>query len=213
MSFSKSTFDLRKNYLLIFEIGLIGALLIFIVALKFHLPVQKSSSMQHIKTDEPPIVFAPIILQKKTPPPPVLPHVPVAVPNDKPIDAPDIEFPDFDDPSEFLALPPVESNDEPEIFEQVEFMPKIKGGIQALYSDITYPEFAVRNGIEGRVEVQFIVNTKGEVENPVIVRGIGAGCDEEVLNAIKLQEFVPGIQNGNFVNVRMKHVVYFKLSK
>lgn len=213
MSSSKSRFDLRKNYPLIFELGLIGALLIFIFAFKFQLPVQKSSSVHDVNEDEPPIILSPITIQKKPPPPPILPYIPKPVPNDDPIDAPDIEFPDFDDPGKFLTTPPVESNDGPEIFEQVEIMPSIKGGIQTLYSDVTYPELAVRNGIEGIVEVQFVVNTKGKAENPVIIRGIGAGCDEEVIKAIKLQNFVPGIQNGKFVNVRMKQVVHFRLKK
>ncbi|MEQ9265471.1 MAG: energy transducer TonB, partial [Balneolaceae bacterium] len=85
------------------------------------------------------------------------------------------------------------------------------GGMQSLYNEINYPDLAKRIGTEGRVYVQFIVNEKGEVENPTIIRGIGAGCDEEVLRAIKLMTFTPGIQNGKFVKVRMQQPVVFKL--
>lgn len=213
MSSSKSKFDLRKNYTLLCELGLIAALLIFIAAFKFHLPANTSNHSVAVIKEEPPIVLAPITKHEKPPAVPPLARIPAEVPNDEPIEAPEIEFPDFSDTSSALPLPPEDkTEEEPEILEQVEFMPKMKGGVKALYSDITYPEMAKRNGIEGIVEVRFIVNEKGEVKNPEIIRGIGAGCDEEVLEAIKRQSYTPGIQNGTFVKVRMKQVVHFRLN-
>ncbi|WP_421775531.1 TonB family protein [Gracilimonas sp.] len=213
MSSSKKTFDLRKNYILLCELGMIAALLIFIGAFKFHLPVSETNSSHFIVEDEPPIVLSPITKQEKPPAAPPLARIPVEVPNDEPIEVPDIEFPEFGDSEAALSLPPEEPKDEkPEILEQVQFMPELKGGIKALYSDITYPELAKRNGVEGTVEVRFIVNEKGEVEDPEIIRGIGAGCDEEVLEAIKLQSYTPGIQNGRLVKVRMRQLVHFRLN-
>jgi protein TonB len=213
MRSSKSTFDLRKNYTLLCELGLIAALLIFIGAFKFHLPVSETNDPGFTIKDEPPIVLSPITKQEKPPAAPPVVHIPAEVPNDEPIEAPDIEFPEFGDTGAALSLPPEDPKDEkPEILEQVQFMPKMKGGIKALYRDITYPELAKRNGIEGTVEVRFIVNEKGEVEDPVIIRGIGAGCDEVVLEAIKLQSYTPGIQNGKLVKVRMKQLVHFRLN-
>lgn len=206
--------DLRKNYPLFFELGLIGALLITIAAFKFYLPgTDYNSSGNEIKT-EPPITLPPITFQQKTTPPPVLARIPAEIPNDDPIDPPVIEFTDFDDVGPPIDLPPETDNtEEPEILDQAEFMPEMKGGLEALYSDIKYPEVAKRNGIEGIVIVEFVVNESGDLDELEIVRGIGGGCDEEVLRALKLQSFTPGLQNGNFVKVRMKQVVHFRLQQ
>lgn len=214
MKFSSQKFDIHKNYPLIFEIGLIGALLLFIAAFKFHIPEISGSSNHNLINDEPPIVLAPITVPEKKPPKPIAAAIPAEIPNDDPIDTPPIDFGDFDDVSTTLPLPPEkEAPEENEILDHVEFMPKMKGGIQALYDDITYPESAKRIGIEGMVVVQFIVNEKGKVENPEIIRGIGSRCDEEVLKAIKKQTYSPGVQNGNLVKVRMKVTVHFRLEK
>jgi protein TonB len=211
---SRRKIDLRKNYPLFFELGLISALLIFIAAFKFHLPTNFHSLSDNEIKAEPPIALSSITFQKQSPPPPVLARIPAEIPNDDPIDPPAIDFADFDDVSPAIDLPP-ETNDseEPEILEKAEYMPKMKGGLNALYNDIKYPELAKRSGIEGIVIAEFIINEKGEIEDLKIVRGIGGGCDEEVLRVIKLQSFTPGIQNGNFVKVRMKQVVHFRLQQ
>ncbi len=39
--------------------------------------------------------------------------------------------------------------------------------------------------IEGRVVVQFVVDENGQVVDPQIIRGIGGGCDEAALAAVK----------------------------
>ena len=80
------------------------------------------------------------------------------------------------------------------------------GGLKKFYSEI-----ARKTGIDGIVIVQFIVNKMGEVESPQIIRGIGGGCDEEVLRVIKKMKFSPGIQNGILVNVKMSQSVRFQL--
>lgn len=208
---SHKKIDLRNNYPLFFELGLIGALLIFIAAFKFHLPSNfHTSTNNEIKT-EPPIALSPITFQKKSPPPPVLARIPAEIPNDDPLDPPAIDFADFDDTPPIDLPPEANDSDEPEILQKAEFMPEIKGGLEALYNDIEYPELAKRSGIEGIVVAEFIINEKGQIEDLKIVRGIGGGCDEEVLRVIKLQTFTPGIQNGNFVKVRMKQVIHFRL--
>lgn len=211
---SRKKIDLRKNYPLFFELGLIGALLIIIAAFRFHLPAS-SHSLSNIEIKaEPPVTLSPITIQKKSVPPPVLARIPTEIPNDDPIEPPAIDFADFDDAVPIIDLPPeTNDKDEPEILEIAEFMPEMKGGLEALYNDIEYPELAKRNGIEGIVVAEFIINEKGEIEELKIVRGIGGGCDEEVLRVIKLQSFTPGIQNGKLVKVRMKQVVHFRLQQ
>ena len=56
-----------------------------------------------------------------------------------------------------------------------EKMPEIEGGLKALQKKIRYPLQAKSLGVQGVVYVQFIVNTKGEIETPTIIRKLGAG--------------------------------------
>ncbi|MEX2604991.1 MAG: TonB family protein [Gracilimonas sp.] len=205
-------FDLRKNYPVIFEIALIAALLLIIGAIKIHVPAPQDSAILLNINDEPPIVLPPVTRHEKIPAPPAFARIPAPVPDDSPIETPPIDFGNIDDPVNPLALPPDTAfkNDD-EVLEFAEFMPELRGGIEALYNDITYPENAKRVGIEGMVVVQFIINEKGEVTNPQIIRGIGGGCDEEVLRAIKKQRYTPGIQNGTLVKVRVRQVIHFRL--
>lgn len=99
----------------------------------------------------------------------------------------------------------------PETFVIVEQMPELIGGLTGLQEKLIYPEIARRAGIQGRVILQFVVDTDGQVVEPVVVRGIGAGCDEEALRVVRTARFKPGIQRGEPVRVRMSLPVTFDL--
>ncbi len=101
--------------------------------------------------------------------------------------------------------------EEPPFVDFAEVMPELIGGIEALQATITYPEFARRSGIAGRVILQFIVNTDGSVRDAIVVRGIGGGCDEAALEAIRNAQFTPGLQRGRPVRVRFALPVTFRL--
>lgn len=103
-------------------------------------------------------------------------------------------------------------NDKDDLFVVVEEMPKLIGGLQSLQSKIEYPEQAKKMGIEGRVTLTFIVDEDGNVENPMIVRGIGGGADEEALRAVKEVKFTPGLQRGKAVRVKYTLPVVFRLT-
>ena len=95
-------------------------------------------------------------------------------------------------------------------------LPSFVGGEQALMeylsTTIKYPNKALNKFIEGVVFVQFVVNEKGEVTQPRVLKGIGYGCDEEALRAVSLMpNWQPGIQNGKAVSVEFKLPVRFKL--
>ncbi len=46
---------------------------------------------------------------------------------------------------------------------------------------------------------------------PAVVRGIGAGCDEEALRVVREARFKPGKQRGKAVKVKMSLPITFKL--
>jgi TonB family protein len=54
-----------------------------------------------------------------------------------------------------------------------------------LEQSIVYPEQAIENKIEGKVTVQFTIEPTGQLTDFRVVRGIGSGCDEEVIRIIK----------------------------
>ncbi|GCC52393.1 hypothetical protein SanaruYs_26300 [Chryseotalea sanaruensis] len=54
-----------------------------------------------------------------------------------------------------------------------------------LEENIIYPQSALDNKIEGRVTVEFFVETDGSLSDFTIVRGIGGGCDDELIRLIR----------------------------
>ncbi len=210
--------DIKAKYSLFIEVGMILTLAILIGA--FRMDMRVDDSFNNALAEQEVVQMEDIIqtTQIEKPPPPPRPPVPVEVPNDEILEDDDLELDmslDLDAPISALPPPPPppadEPEPEPEIFVIVEQMPELIGGLGALQSQIRYPEIAKKAGVEGRVIVQFVVNEQGIVENPVVVRGIGAGCDEEAIKAVRQARFTPGKQRGKAVKVKMSLPVTFRL--
>jgi len=111
--------------------------------------------------------------------------------------------------------PPVEDRkiveEENIYFIAAEEMPEPIGGIAEIQKKIVYPEIAKRAGVEGKVYVLAFVNEQGKVTDAKIMKGIGAGCDEAALDAVKKTKFKPGKQRGKPVKVQVWVHVNFKL--
>ena len=93
----------------------------------------------------------------------------------------------------------------------VENMPGPIGGIFAIQEKIQYPETAKRSGIQGKVIIQAFIDENGKVIHAKILNGIGGGCDEVAIDAIKQTRFNPGIQNDKPVKVQVTIPIWFKL--
>lgn len=74
-----------------------------------------------------------------------------------------------------------------------------------------YPEIAKRAGVQGKVTALTFIDEQGNVVLAQIQKGIGAGCDEFVLNVLMKTKFQPGQSNGVPVKVKMLIPVEFKL--
>jgi protein TonB len=104
-----------------------------------------------------------------------------------------------------------------EIVVIAEEMPEFEGGVTGLMKylgqNVVYPSLAREAGKEGTVYVSFIVNEIGNIENVKIMRGIGLGCDEEVVRVIsKMPRWKKAGKNaGHPVKVRFNIPVSFKL--
>ncbi|RAI85016.1 energy transducer TonB [Algoriphagus yeomjeoni] len=103
-----------------------------------------------------------------------------------------------------------------EVFLEVDVQPQPKGGMEGwnsyLSANLTYPTAAREKKIEGTVVVMFIVRDDGKIDSVEILRGIGGGCDEEVMRLVKESAtWTPGKKDGEFVNVKMRLPVRFRL--
>lgn len=112
--------------------------------------------------------------------------------------------------------PPVDDPDNP-VFEVVESMPEFPGGgmtamMQFLSKNIKYPVNAQKNGTQGRVTVQFIVNIDGSISNIGIIRGVDPELDGEAVRVIStMPNWKPGTQKGKPVRVKYTVPVMFRL--
>ncbi len=214
--------NLRKDYGLTVEIGFIVALLAMIGL--FHMDIRFEEEFDTTAVQQEVVQMEEIMQteQVQKPPPPPKPQLPVVVADDVILDDVELNLDaalDIGAPLEDLPPPPppveepVEEEEEyeEEIFVVVEQMPELIGGIEELQKEIKYPEMARQAGVNGRVFVQFIVDEVGNVTNPVVLRGIGGGCDEEALRVVKKARFKPGKQRGKAVKVRYVIPIVFKL--
>jgi len=211
----KDSVNLRMYHTIFMQVGYIVALLFVIGLVRINIYSAPPAPIAVEMQEE--IIMEEVIQTKQieTPPPPPRPPVPVEVPNDEIIEDEILDLDTELDLGDMFELPPPPPprDDEPEdnFFVVVEQMPQLRGGLAALQRKVSYPEIARRAGIQGRVTIQFIVNERGEVENPRVIRGIGGGCDEEALKAVQSARFTPGMQRGRPVRVQYSLPIVFRL--
>ncbi|MEQ8473219.1 MAG: energy transducer TonB [Marinoscillum sp.] len=91
-----------------------------------------------------------------------------------------------------------------EIFLIVEDQANFPGGISEFYKyvaqNIVYPEGAMRLNVSGRVFVKFVVERDGSLTQVTVIKGIGAGCDEEAARVLENSpKWNPAKQRGRTV--------------
>ncbi|MFZ1288656.1 MAG: energy transducer TonB [Melioribacteraceae bacterium] len=207
--------DLKLKHQRIFEVGIVFSIFIVIVAFKFFPEVKGNNNIQKVENEFFDIEDVIITERNSIPPPPQLPIIPIEIPTDNEIDDIEIETTDFNPtdnvlkPNEFVESNENEENQPP--FLWVEEMPEIIGGLSALQSKIIYPEIAQKAGIDGKVILQGTIDKSGNVCDIIVLKGIGAGCDEAAIEALKSVQFTPGKQRGKPVKVRISVPIVFSL--
>ena len=224
--------DLRRRYPLYAEVGL--ALALGATILAFTLPTPPSEAAQIIEDPLPPTwideipqtrELAPPPLPPPTPPPPVevadeeevideilsmedfaaesfVPTTPPSPPIPQPTAPPVVDV---------APPPPPVIDDEPEEWTVVEQDPVLVGGLEGLQARVRYPEQAIRAQIEGRVVVQFVVDERGQVIDPVAVQSPSPLLSQAATEAVRASTFEPGQQRGRAVRVRFAVPVTFRL--
>lgn len=94
-----------------------------------------------------------------------------------------------------------------QVFSYVEQMPTFPGGDAALNKFITdhlkYPSVSLEEGVQGVVQLRFVVNENGSVGEVQILKStVDSYCDKEAKRVVsQLPRFTPGRQNGKAVKV------------
>ncbi|MEM6647145.1 MAG: TonB family protein, partial [Bacteroidota bacterium] len=107
-------------------------------------------------------------------------------------------------------LPPIDERtwyDETE----VQVKPQLIGGRRMLLRLIKYPADAAEEGSEAEVTVEFLVDKRGRVIDPIVLEEKGYGFDEEAIRVVSMQRFSAGKYEGESVVTRMKVTVPFTL--
>lgn len=84
----------------------------------------------------------------------------------------------------------------------VDHPPEIQGGKKAVLKEMEPPDGAVQ-GVDGRVQVQFVVSSKGEATNVEVVRSGYPPYEREARRVVLALDYLPGRHEGTAVPVRM----------
>lgn len=117
---------------------------------------------------------------------------------------------------EIAEMERIKKEKDQKVFDIVEQQPQFPGGQNALTqwlgANMKYPQIAEENGIEGRVMMQFIVRSTGEITDIKVARSVDPSLDKEAIRVISsMPKWIPGKQGGEAVNVRYTMPLTFRL--
>ncbi len=101
---------------------------------------------------------------------------------------------------------------------EIHKIPEFKGGngelIRYLSTSIRYPSAAIRDNVEGRVIVTFVVSESGKISNVSVQKSLSYECDAEAVRVVKsMPKWTPGMIDGKPVAVLWTLPIVFKLNK
>jgi hypothetical protein len=85
--------------------------------------------------------------------------------------------------------------------------------VEFIQKNVTYPQAAIENNIEGIVEIGFTVSKEGNLEKFNVIKGIGYGCEEEVIKILKKTgEWRQGLKYGSLFEILETVSIKFSLT-
>lgn len=118
--------------------------------------------------------------------------------------------------AEPIEQPPTDLNDNPLNFRVVQELPEFPGGAVAFMKWLTktlrYPIAAQRQGIEGKVVTQFIVERDGSISGLKVAQSLSPLCDREALRVLRMMpKWKAGQQNEKPCRTMVCIPIVFKL--
>jgi len=204
--------DLKLQYNKMFKLSLIISLAATIIILQGFKKFEAKDIVIEKKLSSLDIEEVPQTEQQKSAAPPSRPTVPIpsedeTLPEDETIDDTMLNLDE--------EAPPPPPPDDQSL--QVRFIPHDEppqpvGGYTAIQRSLTYPEIALKAGVEGQVLVWAFVDKHGNVTNTLVKKSLGNnGCDEAAVKAIKSVKWKPAKQRDDPVGVWVMVPVEFKL--
>ena len=110
----------------------------------------------------------------------------------------------------------VVSQTDQKVFDTVEQMPEYPGGMQAmiefLQTNMKYPDDAAKQKVEGRVMVQFVVETDGSVSDVHVAKQVFPSLDAEAIRVVQaMPKWMPGKEKGKVVRVKYNLPIVFRM--
>lgn len=104
-----------------------------------------------------------------------------------------------------------------EVFVAVEKQAEFPGGIQALMQwlsmNVRYPEDAMKNDVQGRVIVKFVVNPDGSISDPTVLKSVEPSLDQEAVRVVMaMPKWAAAENHGQKVASYFNLPIAFKLS-
>ena len=102
-------------------------------------------------------------------------------------------------------------------FAGLDVKPSFRGGdanefSKWVNSQLIYPKTAKKNGVQGRVTLQFTVEPDGRITNVSVLRGVDSSLDREAVRVVsKSPRWTPGLLDGKPVRVTYTFPVIFQL--
>lgn len=221
--------SLENKRFLFTEIGFVIALLAVLFAFDYS---SKEKKVATLETETAAVEVEDMIpITQETPPPPeAAPKIPILSDQidvvDDNIKIDDNMFQNLEDDAnsgveimDYIESAPEEETIEEEAipFQLVEEKPSFNGGDANEFSKwvnsrLVYPEIAKENGVQGRVTLQFTVNTDGSVSNVKVLRGVDSSLDKEAVRVVSSSpKWKPGKQRDRAVKVTYTFPVIFQL--
>ncbi|MCG8604387.1 energy transducer TonB [bacterium] len=160
----------------------------------------------------------PLTEQRKLPPPPARPAVPVPteseeIPEDFTIESTELDL-------NLTELPPPPPPDESGIDDEYIFVPYDEapqpiGGFAAILKNLKYPELAVKAGIEARVMIGVLIDEKGNSIKTQVLKSSGSPIpfDDAAAEAVMKVKWKPAKQRDRTVKVWVSVPIVFKLQE
>jgi len=217
--------NLENKKSLFLQIGLVTVLALLLIAFEWTTRDVMTGSLGELGDIVMEEEIIPITRQEEIkpppPPPPQIPEILQIVEDDVDIED-ELKIDDIEArQSTRIELAQFKFDDEEvseeEIFIIVEDMPTFQGKDSNEFrnwiaANLKYPQIAAENGIQGRVFVQFVVNSNGRISDAVVVRGVDPALDHEAVRVIMSSPtWTPGKQRGKPVRVRFTFPINFVL--
>ncbi len=224
--------DLTRNSAFYFVIGLFAVLLFIFVALEWKSYEGGNEYDISMNVDDQLDEEVPMTEQIKTPPPPPPPAAPEVieiVEDEEEIEETVIESTESNEEEEVMEVDDVEVEELDEDvdvpFAVIENVPVFPGcekesNKRACFNkmmqkhiskNFRYPEIAQEMGVQGRVNIMFVIQKDGSIGN-VRMRGPDKNLEKEAARIIaKLPRMTPGKQRGRAVRVPFSIPITFKL--